>query len=136
METRPLLFGIIGFLLGGLVVSIAAQIEDGGTDSTGGEEMTMTEMSSQLTDKEGDDFDAAFITAMIEHHEGAIEMAELADSRAEHDEINELSQDIIRAQEAEIAQMRDWQTAWGYQDDGSHDMGASWADAEPLAAHR
>jgi hypothetical protein len=136
METRPLLFGIIGFLLGGLVVSIAAQLEDGGTDSTGGEEMTMTEMSSQLTDKEGDDFDAAFITAMIEHHEGAIEMAELADSRAEHDEIKELSQDIIRAQEAEIAQMRDWQTAWGYQDDAAHDMGASWADTVPLAAHR
>jgi len=136
METRSLLFGIIGFLLGGLVVSIAAQLEDDGTGSTDGDEMTMTQMSSQLTDKEGDDFDAAFIKAMIEHHEGAIEMAELADSRAEHDEIKQLSRDIITAQRSEIAQMRDWQSAWGYQDEPAHDMGASWSNSESPAARR
>ena len=125
METRPLLFGIIGFLLGGLVVSIAAtQLDDDDTSSTTGSDMTMTQMSDELTDKEGDDFDAAFISAMIEHHEGAIEMAELAASRAEHDEIKQLSQDIITAQEGEIAQMQNWQTEWGYHDDSTHDMGA------------
>jgi uncharacterized protein (DUF305 family) len=121
METRALLFGIVGFLLGGLVVSIAAtQFDD--ADSAGGG-MTMTEMSQDLTDKSGDDFDAAFITAMIDHHQGAIDMAELAESRAGHDEIKQLSQDIIRAQEAEIAQMQDWQQEWGY-DDSMH-MGST-----------
>lgn len=120
METRALLFGIIGFLLGGLVVSIAAtQLDDDGADDG----MTMTEMSEDLTDKSGDDFDAAFITAMIEHHQGAIDMAELAGSRAEHDEIKQLSEDIIRAQEAEIDQMHDWQQEWGYDD--SMDMGSA-----------
>ena len=120
METRSLLFGIIGFLLGGLVVSIAAtQLDD--DDSS---DMTMTQMSDELTDKAGDDFDAAFISAMIEHHEGAIDMAELAASRAEHDEIKQLSHDIITAQEGEIAQMQNWQTEWGYHDDSTHDMGA------------
>ena len=119
METRALLFGIVGFLLGGLVVSIAAtQLDD---ESAGGG-MTMTEMSEDLTDKSGDDFDAAFITSMIDHHQGAIDMAELAESRAEHDEIKQLSQDIIRAQEAEIARMHDWQQEWGYDD--SMDMGS------------
>jgi uncharacterized protein (DUF305 family) len=119
METRALLFGIVGFLLGGLVVSIAAtQLDD---ESAGGG-MTMTEMSEDLTDKSGDDFDAAFITSMIDHHQGAIDMAELAESRAEHDEIKQLSRDIIRAQEAEIAQMHDWQQEWGYDD--SMDMGS------------
>jgi uncharacterized protein (DUF305 family) len=85
--------------------------------------MTMTEMSEDLTDKSGDDFDAAFITAMIAHHQGAIDMAELAESRAEHDEIRQLSRAIIRAQEGEIAQMHDWQREWGYDD--SMDMGSA-----------
>ena len=121
METRSLLFGIIGFLLGGLVVSIAAtQLED---DPADGEGMTMSEMSEQLTDESGDDFDAAFITAMIDHHQGAIDMAELAESRAQHDEIKQLSAEIIRAQEAEIAQMEHWRHDWGYDD--SMDMGAA-----------
>ena len=121
METRALLFGIIGFLLGGLVVSIAAtQLDD---DATADGSMTMTEMSESLTDESGDDFDAAFIAAMIDHHQGAIDMAELAESRAEHDEIKQLSQAIIRAQEGEIAQMHDWQREWGYDD--SMDMGSA-----------
>jgi uncharacterized protein (DUF305 family) len=121
METRALLFGIIGFLLGGLVVSIAAtQLDD---DAPADGSMTMTEMSKSLTDKSGDDFDAAFITAMVDHHQGAIDMAELAGSRAEHDEIKQLSQAIIRAQEGEIAQMHDWQREWGYYD--SMDMGSA-----------
>ena len=120
METRALLFGIIGFLLGGLVVSIAATELDDDAAAGG---MTMAEMSEDLTDRSGDDFDAAFITAMIDHHQGAIDMAELAESRAEHDEIKQLSQAIIRAQEGEIAQMHDWQREWGYDD--SMDMGSA-----------
>ena len=120
METRALLFGIIGFLLGGLVVSIAATELDDDAAAGG---ITMTEMSEDLTDRSGDDFDAAFITAMIDHHQGAIDMAELAESRAEHDEIKQLSQAIIRAQEGEIAQMHDWQREWGYDD--SMDMGSA-----------
>jgi uncharacterized protein (DUF305 family) len=75
-------------------------------------------VSEDLTDKTGDGFDAAFILAMIEHHEGAIDMARLAATRAEHDEIKQLSQDIITAQKGEIAEMNKWQQQWGY--DGSH----------------
>ena len=39
---------------------------------------------------------------MIDHHQGAITMASLALDRAEHDEIKELAQAVIDAQEAEI----------------------------------
>lgn len=118
MDTKPLLFAIIGFLLGGLVVSIAAtQLDEDNTAS--GAEMTMSQMSSGLMDKSGDDFDAAFISAMIEHHEGAIEMAELADTRAEHQQISQLAQEVIAAQEGEISQMKQWQQEWGYDDSGS-----------------
>ena len=112
MDTKPLLFAIIGFLLGGLVVSVAAtQLDE---DASSGADMTMSQMSAGLTDKSGDDFDAAFLSAMIEHHEGAIEMADLAATRAEHEQIRKLAQEVIGAQEGEITQMEQWQQQWGY----------------------
>lgn len=49
-----------------------------------------------------DDVDKAFAQAMIPHHQGAIEMAKLAQERGQHDEIQQLADDIIDAQEREI----------------------------------
>lgn len=48
------------------------------------------------------DVDSDFATMMIDHHEGAIEMAKLALERAEHDELKELAKAIIDAQQREI----------------------------------
>ncbi len=57
-------------------------------------------------------FDQGFIQAMIPHHESAITMARDALQKAEQQEIKGLAQAIISAQEAEIAQMRQWLSAW------------------------
>jgi uncharacterized protein (DUF305 family) len=57
------------------------------------------------TDGRGNAADAAFAADMAVHHEGAIEMAQLAVERGERDEIQQLAQDIIAAQEAEIETM-------------------------------
>lgn len=51
------------------------------------------------------DVDSDFATMMIDHHRGAIEMAELALERAEHDELKELAEAIIDAQQREIEVM-------------------------------
>lgn len=114
METKPLLFGLIGFFVGGLIVSVAATTFDRPTQSN--EAVSMHEMTESLKSLQGDEFDKAYITHMIEHHQAAVDVAKLAEERAKHQEIKTLSTDIITAQEAEIKRMQQWQTAWGYQD--------------------
>jgi uncharacterized protein (DUF305 family) len=77
-------------------------------DSMGG----MAGMDHGVVSTEGQPYDAAFIDSMILHHEGAIIMANQALEQAERPEIRELATAIIDAQEAEIAQMKEWRTAW------------------------
>jgi uncharacterized protein (DUF305 family) len=52
------------------------------------------------------DVDTDFAQMMITHHQGAIEMARLAADNAEHEEIKDLAEAVISAQEREIAVMR------------------------------
>ena len=123
METKPLLFGLIGFFIGGLIVSSASTyiVKPVNEQSS---EMTMSQMTETLANKTGDDFDKTFLVNMIEHHEGAVDMAELATKNAKHSEVKKLSADIITAQEKEIADMKQWQNNWGYsQSDTAHDTG-------------
>lgn len=72
----------------------------------------MSSMNKNLEGKTGDEFDMAFISEMILHHEGAVEMAELALTNAGHQEIKDLAQVIISAQNKEISDMKAWQTTW------------------------
>ena len=120
METKPLLYGLIGFFLGGLLVATAATTfnkpsqETTNKTNTSMSSMSMDDMTADLQNKTGDEFDEAFITSMIAHHEGAVEMAKLSAKNAKHDEIKNLSNDIITAQEKEIAEMKQWQIDWNY----------------------
>jgi uncharacterized protein (DUF305 family) len=50
--------------------------------------------------------DKAFIDAMVPHHEGAVDMAEAALNNAEHEQIKQLAEDIVSAQEAEIEKLK------------------------------
>lgn len=65
-----------------------------------------------FTGVSGGGMDAMFIEEMIPHHDDAIEMADLALTRAEHPEIRQLAADIKRTQTAENAQMRSWYREW------------------------
>ena len=58
------------------------------------------------------DFDLEFIKQMIPHHEGAVIMGSEALQKSTKDEIKILSNAIIKAQETEIKQMKEWQAAW------------------------
>lgn len=120
MQTKPLLYGLIGFFLGGLLVSIAATTIDAPTQTTQEDtpasmnSMSMDDMAADLENKSGDAFDKAFITGMIAHHQGAVDMAELAEDNAKHQEVKDLSREIVAAQQQEIAEMKQWQIDWGY----------------------
>jgi uncharacterized protein (DUF305 family) len=57
-------------------------------------------------------FDQQFIDMMVPHHQGAVEMALIAQGRAEHPEIQQMAKAIIGAQEQEITQMQQWRQAW------------------------
>jgi uncharacterized protein (DUF305 family) len=59
-----------------------------------------------LASAEGAEFDRMWLTMMIEHHEGAITMAQDVQSTTEDEEVAALAEEIIAAQEAEIATMQ------------------------------
>ena len=62
----------------------------------------------------GEDYDRMFLANMIAHHEGAVEMANLALTNASHQEIKTLATAIVSAQTSEINNMTAWQKTWGY----------------------
>lgn len=57
--------------------------------------------------------DAMFAQMMIPHHEQAVEMADLAETRASSPLIRELATDIRGAQQPEIDEMSSWLAEWG-----------------------
>ncbi|MFG3709636.1 DUF305 domain-containing protein [Micromonospora sp. NPDC047730] len=59
------------------------------------------------------DADAMFAQMMIPHHRQAVEMAELAATRAADPEVKRLAGEIKAAQAPEIATMSGWLSAWG-----------------------
>lgn len=52
--------------------------------------------------------DVDFVQGMIPHHQGAIDMAKIQLEKGKDPEIRKLSEEIIKAQEDEIAMMKAW----------------------------
>jgi uncharacterized protein (DUF305 family) len=63
-------------------------------------------MARQMLMENGEYSDRRFIDAMVPHHQGAMAMAEVALKNAEHEEIKELSRNIISSQQAEIEELK------------------------------
>ena len=140
MTKESILYSIIGLLVGVVITGfVAGQAVNGNntgmmqmmgmdtsrfneSDVTNHSMMSMKDMSGRLKNLSGDEYDKAFIEMMIAHHEGAVDMAKLSNSRAKHTEIKDLSTAIISAQEKEIADMKLWQQNWGYSSDEMMDM--------------
>jgi uncharacterized protein (DUF305 family) len=63
-------------------------------------------MARQMVMKNGKYSDKAFIDAMVPHHQGAIAMARVALENAKHNEIKELSRNIVSTQQSEIEELK------------------------------
>jgi uncharacterized protein (DUF305 family) len=129
MNKESMLYMIIG-VLGGSLLTLVIATTSVNADNRGmmgmmgmhsnqattktDNSMGMDAMTGNLKGKTGDDFDKAFLSEMIVHHQGAIDMATLAKQNAKHDEIKKLADDIVVAQTKEIGEMKQWQQQWGY----------------------
>jgi uncharacterized protein (DUF305 family) len=113
MNIKTLIYGFVGLLtsstIAGLLVTSSTQAqtpnsEDNSHHPSGQTTPNQQGMMGQV--------DQHFITMMIPHHEQAVQMADLALTRAKHPEIKQLAQAIKKDQVGEIQQMRTWYKAW------------------------
>ncbi len=72
----------------------------------------MHDMNVGLQGKTGDEFDKAFLSEMVIHHEGAVDMAKLVLTTSKRPELITLANEIITAQTKEIEMMKQWEKDW------------------------
>jgi uncharacterized protein (DUF305 family) len=99
---RPALPGLVAGLL-----LIAACSSPGTSPASPSGQATTGPMASDVAGLDQD-----FIDMMVPHHQSAVEMANIALDRAEHEALRSLAEDIIAAQEPEIEQLRQWRQSW------------------------
>lgn len=119
-------------LIATAVVAIGTQDNKESDDSIAGINQGSTQRNEQIAEEsatykkyvalKGEDYDEAFVSNMIVHHEGAVSMAEMAGPKTSRPEIQDLAFSIITSQSTEIASLRVWQEQWGYQESSGHMM--------------
>ncbi len=77
--------------------------------------MQMMGDMNTLKSAKDNEFDKQFLKMMTDHHQQAVNMANLLSSKTQRPELLKLGQDIIKTQTSEISQMKDWQKAWSLQ---------------------
>jgi uncharacterized protein (DUF305 family) len=114
-----------------LALTLALGLALAQTDHSQHGSMAMQRMAvlEKLT---GKDFDIAYMSMMIEHHKGAVEMAQAVLKVSKDARICKAAQEIIAVQNKEIGQLTAWLKAWygvvpsRMYSDGSSDWEAGW----------
>lgn len=113
MNIRYVVSALAGAVVGGLLVYVAVPsqtlVMDHSKVSMGD---SMSAMTDSLQGKKGSALEEAFLVSMIEHHEGAIEMAKVLMTGTTRPELLKMADDIVAVQSSEIAMMKEWLRVW------------------------
>ncbi|MGC5617648.1 DUF305 domain-containing protein [Georgenia sp. Z1491] len=127
MKLRTLLTTVAGGTVLALTLAACGNgDQDAATSAAAEEESSETTTESTLQPEVSDmhnEADVNFAQMMIVHHEGAIEMADVAVERAGSQEVRTLAEGISAAQGPEITQMTSWLEAWGEETSPAGDGG-------------
>ncbi|GLZ79221.1 lipoprotein [Actinorhabdospora filicis] len=105
------------------LVLAACGAKDGGHDGMPGMDHGA---SPQTSSTQGfNSADVMFAQMMIPHHQQALEMATLAETRASDPEVKQLAAAIKSAQDPEITTLKGWLTTWGQPLEASMSHGMS-----------
>lgn len=66
----------------------------------------------RLQSLRGRDFEIEYMRAMMMHHNEAVNMARIAEQKAEHPELRSVASNIVTSQSKEIEQLRGWLSSW------------------------
>jgi len=102
-------------------------------DSTGGPMQHHAQHGSHdmhgLAQRSGTDFDRAYLSMMIAHHQGAIEMSRAALERLQDSQVRGWTDAILDVQDREIQDMTTWLTELGGRDKAMYKMMAGEMEA-------
>ena len=129
MKKILLALGFIGTLgLAALTVPAVAQMNMG--------DMKMGNMGDSgakaLAKLSGKNYDIAWLSQMIEHHRGAVEMSKMCVKNCLDKDVKAAAQKIINAQDKEILQMTTWLTNWYKATPDPKQMAMMKADMKPM----
>ncbi|GAA0913362.1 DUF305 domain-containing protein [Streptomyces thermoalcalitolerans] len=112
---RSLIRRVVAVAAAGAAAVVLAACGGGGDSATGhdGRASKSPSASASATQGQHNATDVAFAQGMIPHHRQAVEMADLASSRAQSAEVKKLAEAIKKAQDPEIKTMSGWLTSWG-----------------------
>ena len=91
-------------LVAGSTVAFGAELSAGSKALVAANAAMHKAMAVEMTG----DVDVDFMRTMVPHHQGAVEMAKIVVENGKDPEVRKLAEEIIKAQEAEIAIMEAW----------------------------
>ncbi len=105
MAMMPMMQQMMGMMQGGMMGGNMV----GMSDASKAYMDAMRKMDGpMMTALQAGDPDIAFVRAMISHHQGAIDMAKAALAHGKDEQVKAWANQIIKAQEAESAEMQAW----------------------------
>lgn len=125
MNNNTLMALLIGLLVGvGTTAGVMTMNDsESASERASTESMTMDSMVEALEGLEGDEFDHEFLEMMVEHHQAAVDMAQMAERSSDNSDVKELAEDIVISQSKEIDQMNEWIEERGFADHHAEDGG-------------